>query len=89
MPGYKDLKLTKKLFSGRALRSLLFEMQLIRFQSSDMRRKHSCEMLCKIIPLIFRFFSPVFVLFGTFLVDSIPMGKVFGKTFRIVGLGGR
>ena len=66
VPGYRDLKLTKKLFSDRALRGLLFEMQLIRFQSSGMRRKHSCEMLCKIIPLFFRFFSPVFVLFGGF-----------------------
>ena len=90
---YKELKLTRKLFTGCVLCSLLIQLQNISLQSSGMCRKQNFE----ILTFNFRFlFSPLFLLFlphlfslAGHLVDFILVGKVFRKAFKILGLNER
>ena len=96
---YKELKLTTNLFTGHTLHGLLIQMQNISLRSSGMHRKQNFVLGFKrdtaVLTFTFPFLSsPLFSLFLLFfvslaghLVGFILMGRVFGKAFRILGLG--
>ena len=102
---YKELKLTTKLFAGRALCGLLIQMQNISLRSLGFCRKQNFEIVfgfksdTAILTFTFRFLSsPLFLLFlphffflllGIILVGFILVRRVFRKAFRILGLGER
>ena len=80
---YKELKPTTKLFTGRKLRDLLIHMQNISLRSSGMRIKQNFSS-----PLFSLFLPQIFSLSG-YLLGFILVGKVLGKTFKILGLNER
>ena len=80
---YKELKVTTKLFTGRALRDLiLIQMQNISLQTSfGYAHAHA--------PLFLIFLPHFFPCCAGHLVGFILVGKVFEKAFRILGLDER
>ena len=99
---YKELKLATNRFAGRTLRGLLFQVQNISLRSSGMRRKQNLEIFefksdTAVLTFTFRFLSsPLFFAFlascfffslAGHLVGFVLVGRVFGKAFRILGLG--
>ena len=99
---YKELKLTTNCFTGWTLCGLLIQMQTISLRSSGMRRKPNFEIVfgfksdTAVSTFTFRFLSSF--LFSLFLphfffscwaFSRLHLGRVFGKSFRILGLGER
>ena len=79
----KESKLSKALFTSRALASLLFLMPNYSFQSSGMRRKLPFRLLPFAFspPRFFCFSFPLFFFCGAF--TRLPFGgKRFCKTFE-------
>ena len=85
---YKELKLTTNQFAGRTLGGLLSQMQNISLRSSGMRRKQNFFYFSlSLLPSFFAFLASFFFLYH--LAGFILVGRVFRKTFRILGLGER
>ena len=104
LPYYKELKLTRKPFTGHTLHSLLIQMQInISLGSSGMRRKQNYDIVFGFTSdtavltftfsflsyLLFSLFLPFCFSFAGHLIDFILVGNVFGKAFRISGLDER
>ena len=87
---YRELKLTTNRFTGRALRGLLIQLQNI-----SMRRKQNFEIVfgfksdTAVLTFTFRFSCLIFFSLAGHLVGFVLVGRVFGKAFRILGLGER
>ena len=98
---YKELKLTTNQFTGRTLRGLLIQMQNMSLRSSG--RKQNYEIVfgfksdtavltftfCFLSSPLFLLFLPHFFSLAGHLVGFVLVGRVFGKAFRILGLGER
>ena len=89
----KESKLSKTLFTSRALDQLLFLMPNYSFQSSGMRRKQNFEKVLlpfRLLPFafspprLFCFSFPLFFSFVGHLLGFLLAGKEFAKRSRIV-----